>query len=187
MNLNETINKRASIRKFKDKKVPFGKVLEAIDSAIKTPLAGNISTLKFVIVTDPDAKQRIAEYADQLWISEADTLVIVCSEMKSLTNVYGEHAKDYAKQQVGAAIQNFLLRITDLGLASCWVGSYLEHEIKNTLKIPVDVVVEAILPIGYSDEKSKPKKKVSLEHTLYWDKWKQSKKPTLLKDPTTKD
>ena len=187
MKLTEAINKRASIRKFKDKKVKFGDVLEAIDAAIKTPLAGNISTLKFVIVTDPDAKQRIAEYADQLWLTDADTLVVVCSEMKSLTNVYGEHANGYAKQQVGAAIQNFLLRITDLGLASCWIGSYLDYEVKNVLKIPADVSVEAILPVGYPDEKSKPKKKVSLEHTLYWDKWKQGKKPSIRHDPTTRD
>lgn len=182
----EAVDKRTSIRKFKDKKVNFSDVLEAIDAALKTPLAGNISTLKFVIITDPDTKEKIAEYADQLWLADADTLVVVCSKMEQLERMYKERARDYAKQQVGAAIQNFLLRITELGLASCWVGAYLDHEIKNVLTIPGEIVIEAILPVGHPDEKPKPKKKISLEHAIYWDKWKQSKKPTLTKDPATR-
>ncbi|HLC54595.1 MAG TPA: nitroreductase family protein [Candidatus Nanoarchaeia archaeon] len=186
MKLTEAINKRTSIRKFKDKKVKFGDVLEAIDAALKTPLAGNISTLKFIIITDPDTKEKIAEYADQLWLADADTLVVVCSEMGQIERMYKERGHDYAKQQVGAAIQNFLLCITEIGLASCWVGAYLDHEIKNLLRIPGEIVVEAILPVGHPDEKPKPKKKVSLEHAIYWDKWKQNKKPTLTKDPATR-
>lgn len=187
MKLTDAIEKRMSIRKFKDKKVKFGDVLEAINAALYTPLAGNISTLKFVIVTEPDTKQKIAEHADQLWIADADTIVVVCSDTTHLKTIYDERAHDYAKQQVGAAIQNFLLRITDLGLASCWIGAFLEHEIKNVLKMKGDdLSVEAILPIGHPGEKTKAKNKPSLESAISWEKWNQKKKPTLSKDPSTR-
>ncbi len=187
MKLTDAIEKRMSIRKFKDKKVDFGDVLEIINSSLQTPLAGNISTLKFVIVTEPDMKQKIAEYSDQLWISEADTVIVVCSNTSRLKALYDNRAKDYARQQVGAAIQNFLLRATDMGLASCWVGAFTESEIASALSIKGDdISIEAILPLGYPAEKPMAKKKVSLENAIFWEKWGQTKKPTLRKDPTTR-
>lgn len=187
MKLTEAIEKRVSIRKFKEKKVNFGDVIEMINAAIQTPLAGNISTLRFVVITEPNIKQNIAEYADQLWIAYADTIVIVCSDTSRLKALYDNRAHDYAKQQVGAAIQNLLLRATDLGLASCWVGAFLDNEIRNILRMKGDdVTIEAIIPLGYADEKPKQKKKAALENIIYWDKWGQTKKPTLTKDPSTR-
>jgi nitroreductase len=186
MKLTDAIEKRMSIRKYKDKKVDFGDVLEIINSALQTPLAGNISTLKFVIVTEPDTKQKIAEHSDQLWIADADIVVVLCSDISRLKALYDNRAKDYAKQQVGAAIQNFLLRATDLGLASCWVGAFNENEMNSALSIKGDdISIEAILPLGYPAEKPSPKKKAPLENAIFWEKWRQTKKPTLRKDPAT--
>ena len=59
MKLDDTIDKRRSIRKFSDKKVRWDLVLEAIDAALKAPYAGNINNLKFVIVESQKLKDRI--------------------------------------------------------------------------------------------------------------------------------
>lgn len=185
MKLLEAIEKRRSIRKFKDKIVKWSDVLEAIDAALKAPLAGNIDTLKFIIVTDQDTKNELAGYADQAWISQADTLVIACSDDAQLERMYDARAQTYARQQVGAALQNFLLRLTDLGLASCWVGAYLDKGIQEVLEIPTHIRVEGIFPIGYPDEKPHPVKKEALESRIYWDKWNVKKRPTIARDPKT--
>ena len=185
MTLTSIMEKRRSIRKFKSKAVKLSHVIEIMDAGLNTPLAGNISTLKFIVLTDQNMKNNIAEYSDQHWISSADTIIVVCSDETRLKTTYKEHATVYAKQQVGAAVQNMLLRITELGLGACWVGSYLEYEIKNILDIPSHVNIEAIIPIGYADEKPKAKHKESLENNIFWDKWNVRKKPTLIKDPKT--
>lgn len=52
MDFNKVIEERHSVRKFKPKRVNFGDILEAIDSAIKGPFAGNQNNLKFMIVED---------------------------------------------------------------------------------------------------------------------------------------
>jgi len=185
MDLVNAVEKRRSIRKFKNKRVKWADVLEAIDSALKAPLAGNINSLKFLIITDQETKNDISEYADQAWISESDLIVAVCSDEARLKTTYGERSTAYAKQQTGAAIQNFLLRITDLNLGACWIGAYLEHEIKNLLHIPDHINIEALIPVGYPDEKPKPVKKESLENCIYWDKWSIKKRPTVVNDPKT--
>ena len=45
-----------------------------------------------------------------------------------------------------------MLKATDLGLHSCWVGSFDEFALSRILKIPDNVLPELIITIGYSDE-----------------------------------
>ena len=187
MEFNEILNKRCSIREFSTKPVKWDKVLEAIDAACQSPFAGNINNLKFIIVENQDLKNKITECCQQDWIADAPIIVVVCSDETQLTIMYDERGKIYSKQQVGAAIQTFLLKIIDLGLSSCWVGSYTDENIKSCLKIPQKINIEAVLPIGYKSRTCKPKKlrKKPLEEVILWESWKNEKKPKTLKDPTT--
>lgn len=188
MKTQEAIESRSSIRDFSNKKVKFDLVLEAIDAANQAPFAGNINNLKYLIVETQANKNIIAEYAQQYWINESQWIVIVCSEFKKLDELYQDRAQMYAKQQAGAAIENMLLRITDLGLASCWVGAFADDGIKAHFKIPDNWEIEAILPIAYPSNKlHKHARKIDLEKKIFWEKWNVDKKPKSYpnKDPST--
>ncbi|NCN99173.1 hypothetical protein COU62_00765 [Candidatus Pacearchaeota archaeon CG10_big_fil_rev_8_21_14_0_10_35_219] len=186
MNFDKVIDSRRSIRSFKTKKVKYSKVLEAIDAARKAPTAGNTPTLVYIIIENPQLKDKIAELSDQHWIADAGIIVLVCSDDHALESIYFDRGKTYARQQAGAAIQNFLLKITDLSLSSCWVGSFSDKLIKQIVGIPNHIQLEAILPVGYAAEKPRFPKKGSLEKSLYWEKWFIRKRPTPFKDPPTK-
>lgn len=178
MKTQESIESRTSIREFSNKSVKFGLVLEAIDAANHAPFAGNINNLKFLIIETQENKNLIAEYSQQYWLNEAQWIVLVCSEIKKLSELYQDSAQKYAKQQAGAAIENMLLRITDLGLASCWVGAFAEGGIKAHFKIPENWEIEAILPIAYPKNKiNKHARKIDLEKKIFWEKWDKKEKP----------
>lgn len=178
MKTQEAIESRTSIREFSNKTVKFGEILEAIDAANQAPFAGNINNLKFLIVETQENKNLIAEFAQQYWINESQWIVLVCSEIKKLEELYQDKALSYSKQQTGAAIQNMLLRITDLGLASCWVGAFADDGIKAHFKIPTGWEIEAILPIAYPKNKNiKHSRKTKLESKIFWEKWNVDKKP----------
>ncbi len=188
MKTQEAIESRSSIREFSNKSVKFGEILEAIDAANHAPFAGNINNLKFLIIENQENKNVIAEFSQQFWIADAQWIVLVCSEIKKLEGLYQDRAQSYSKQQAGAAIENMLLRITDLGLASCWIGSFAEDGIKSRFKIPKGWEIEAILPIAYPKNKNnKPQRKTKLESKIFWEKWDAGKKPTKFpnKDPST--
>lgn len=188
MKTQEAIESRSSIREFSNKSVKFDLVLEAIDAANHAPFAGNINNLKFLIIEEQENKNIVAEFAQQFWIAEAQWIVIVCSEIKKLENLYQDSAQKYSKQQSGAAIENMLLRLTDQGLASCWVGTFSEKEMKSHFKIPDDWEIEAIIPIAYPKNKiRKPARKTDLDKKIFWENWKMDKKPTKYpnKDPST--
>lgn len=183
MEFDSVIEKRHSVRSFKDKKASWKSVLEAIDAANQGPFADNRNPLKFLIIEEEHTIQKVAELAGQLWINESTILLFVCSDDTHLENLHGERGKRYARQQSGAAIQTFLLKLTDLGLASCWVGAFTDEQIKQHLKIPSHIEIEAMIPIGY--EKVKPtqrRRKKALENSLFWEKWDEKKRPTLFNE-----
>ena len=64
------------------------------------------------------------------------------------------------------------LKITELGLSTCWIGAFDENPIKRALHIPDKVKVEAILPIGYEMGKSFIKEKISLKRIIRFNDWK---------------
>ena len=81
------------------------------------------------------------------------------------------------------SFQNFLLKIEDVGLSTCWVGHFVESQIKRELKVPKEVNVEAVFPIGFEYEKKRARKaKIDLDRILYFNKYgqKEMKEPKKL-------
>lgn len=155
MDLDKAIKSRRSVRKFKSKKPDWRDIVEAIDAARYAPIAGGNYVLRFILVDDPEKIKKITAACQQDFVGQTQYLVVACSNSERLTNPYGKNGEIYSRQQAGAAMQNFLLKIQDFGLATCWVGYFVESQIKNTLNIPKGVNIEAVFPIGY--EYSKPK------------------------------
>ncbi|MBX4196316.1 nitroreductase family protein [Candidatus Pacearchaeota archaeon] len=183
MKFDEVIEKRKSVRSFKSTPASWKDVLEAIDAALQSPFAGNLNHLKFLIVENKETIEKIGEFAHQLWINEAGILVLALSDDTHLEHLYGHRGRVYSRQQAGAAIEHFLLKITDMGLASCWVGAYSDELIKQLLEIPAHIQIEAILPVGYEKGRNPKTPKRSLESALLWEKWNMKRRPELFPDP----
>ncbi len=184
MQLDKTIQSRHSVRKFKSKKPDWRDIIECIDAARYAPIAGGIYSLKFILVDDKEKIQKIAKASQQDFIATAHYVVVACTNPTRTINSYGERGKRYCKQQAGAGIQNFLLKIEELGLSACWVGAFVDDQIKSILKIPADVDVEAIFPIGYEFEKKRTQKmKIEVDRILYFNEYKNKKmkKPGIVK------
>ncbi len=177
MDLDKAIKSRKSAKKFKNKKPDWKDIIECVDSMRYAPMAGGNFSLKFIIVDDKEKIHKIAKAAQQNFISEADYVLVVVSLGSRTTTSYGKRGEIYLRQQAGAAIQNFLLKIQEKGLATCWVGHFVENQIKRELKIPEDVSVEAVFPIGYTSPEimKKEKKKISMDGVLYFNKYENKK------------
>lgn len=176
MELIEAIESRTSVKKFKKQKPDWRDIIEAIDTTRYAPMAGNNFTLRFIMVDEPKKIERIAEASQQPFITQTHYVVVVVSNPARPTNAYGERGEIYSRQQAGAAIQNFLLRLHELGLATSWIGHFAEDQIKDLLKIPEGHNVEALFPIGKEFNKiSKRKLKTDLNNVLYFNEFKNKK------------
>jgi nitroreductase len=54
---------------------------------------------------------------------------------------------------VSIALENMVLAATGEGLGTCWIGGFIEEEVKRLLEIPESFRVVAILSLGYPREK----------------------------------
>ena len=177
MDLDKAIESRHSVRDFKEaKRVNYKEVIDAISSAAKAPLAGNLSTLRFVIVSNKQKIKDLAIASQQDFIAKAGYVIVVCSDKKSLERYYYERADRYAKQQAGAAIQNMLLKLTELGLGTCWIGAYSDESVKRILSIPENIDVEAIFPIGYEADTSRERiPRHDINNLIFFEKYKEKR------------
>lgn len=179
MKLDEAIRKRRCIRSFSQKPVSWAKLALVLEAATHAPCAGGISTVRLIIVSDKEKKKEIADACQQPFVSQASFLIVVCSETSQIERFYGERAKMYLRQQAGAAIQNMLLKATDLGLAGCWVGAFADDLVKRALKIPIDVQVEAVIPIAnplkqkVSRQRKEKLNLTELKRIVWYEKYNQ--------------
>ncbi|MBU4308270.1 MAG: nitroreductase family protein [Nanoarchaeota archaeon] len=176
MKVDRAIKSRKSTRKFNSKKPDWKDILECIDSMRYAPMAGGNFSLKIIIVSDLQKISQLAESAQQEFLKQAKYVLVVCSKKARTINAYEEQGKIYARQQAGAAIENFLLKIEEKKLATCWVGHFVDSQVKRVLRIPEDVDVEALLPIGYEFEKRYTRRaKVDIDRILYFEEYDKNK------------
>ena len=176
MELDKAIKGRSSVKKFNSKKPDWRDIIECIDVARYAPMAGGSYSPKFIIVDDPEKIKQIAEASQQHFIATAHYVVVACSNQGRTANAYGKQGEIYSRQQAGSAIQNFLLKIEEVGLSTCWVGYFVESQVKKTLAIPEGINVEAIFPIGFEYEKKRTRKApIDLDRILYFNSYGQTK------------
>jgi len=180
MDLDKAIKERHSVRRYTSKAPDWRDIIKALDSARLAPLAGNIPTIKFILVTEQDKIQKLADACQQDFVGTAKYIIAVCTDSQQSVRSYDERAKMYARQQAGAAIENFLLKLTDLGLSTCWVGAFSDEQVKRILQVPEEDEVEALLPVGYEmPPKSKQRTKPALDSILYFNTWKNKYMKTI--------
>ena len=185
MDLDKAIKNRHSVRNYSTKKVNWRDIIKAIDLARLAPLAGNIPTLKFILVTEDDKIKGLADACQQDFVGTAEYVLLVCTDATQATRSYDARGQKYAAEQAGAAIENLLLKLTDLGLATCWVGALNDAQVRGILQIPENVIINGLFPIGYEmPPKTKQKPKPDLNSILYFNVWK-NKYMKKLRKPST--
>jgi nitroreductase len=68
---------------------------------------------------------------------------------------------------------NMLLAVADRGLGACWVGMFREDALRKSFDIPIHIIPVAIIPVGHTKSKEKPRKRKSLEEIVYQEKFGQ--------------
>lgn len=173
MNVLDCIKTRRSIRKYKDKQVPWDDIVNILQAGRMAPSAGNILNWKFIVVKDDGKRKAIAEAcSQQWWMEQAPIHIVVVAEPEKCERFYGARGRRfYTLQNVAAAVENMLLAANSLGLGSCWVGAFDEDALRTILILPEQVDVHAVITIGYADEKPQLPPRPRIEHVIYFEKW----------------
>ncbi|MAG39108.1 nitroreductase [Candidatus Woesearchaeota archaeon] len=172
MNIFECIRNRRSIRKYTEQPIEFDKLTKIIEAGTFAPSAGNMQNWRFVLVTDKNVIKNVHEHClHQEVVYNAQALIVVCGLTEKAERLYGLRGKRlYTIQNCACAIQNMLLEAHALGLGTCWVGAFNEDKINSIFNIPENARPQAIITIGYPNEKPKHDRK-DLSSVVYFNNY----------------
>jgi nitroreductase len=162
--LIETILNRRSIRQYTDQDIPEDVLTAILEAARQAPSAINLQPWHFIVVTEPQLKQQLADGRYNQFIPKCPVTIIGCANTS--VTVKSPYLKElYEKYQlsivdVSIALQNIVIAAWALGVGSCWIGDFREQHVKSLLQIPDHWRVVALLTLGYpiNPPQSKTKK-----------------------------
>ena len=170
MDTFEAIVTRRSIRKYMDVPVEWDKIGTILEAAKWTPSSGNIQNWKIIVVLAPETRHKIAEAClQQWWMETAPVHMIVCAEPDKVKQHYGLRGERlYSVQNCAATTMNMMLAAHNMGMGTCWVGAFIEERLKDILSIPDQVRPQAVITLGYADERPNPPARFTLEDIMFF-------------------
>ena len=168
MELTEAIRQRYSCRNYLDKPIEKQKLELVTEAARLAPSAKNLQDWRFVVVTDTDTKTRLAQAANnQMFLAKAGAIIVACSNCTETMSC----GQRIGPIDVAIALDHITLRATDLGLATCWIGSFYPDKVRPILGIPDEVDIVELMGLGYPADESHQAVRVDMEQIVSYEKW----------------
>ena len=160
MQVYEATLKRRSIRRFKDKAVPYEALEKCIDAARLAPSGRNQQVCEYIVINDakvlpgifeniggsaklpPDKGGPRPEQAPKAY-----TIVLINKTWEGDAN-----RRRVTMVDVGLAAENIMLTALEQGLGFCPILMFNEADIKLLLEIPDTYDIALVIIMGYPDE-----------------------------------
>jgi len=178
---DDILNSRQSVRSFQSTPVAHQDLLAICEAARSAPSACNSQTWRFVAVTQSETIKQITKEAmrpviPNRWLEQTPLLIVGCSQLDLIANRIGSRITgiEYYQIDLGIAMEHMVLKATELGLGTCWIGWFAEERVKKILDIPKRIKASVMLAIGYSKEApTKTRSRKPMEQILFSEKWGQ--------------
>jgi len=168
MTILEVIRKRYSCRAYKDKSIEPEKLEQIFEAARLAPSAKNLQDWRFVIVTDRENKRKLAEAANnQKFLENAGVILIACSNSRDVMRC----GQAIGPIDVAIALEHIALQAAELGLATCWIGSFYPEKVRPIVGIPKDIDIIELMALGYPADSPKKPKREPINKILCYEKW----------------
>ena len=157
MTFDEIVKSRRSIRKYQDKPVSDADLTAVLEAGRMAPSARNAQDWFFTAVRNADTREKLAAACcEQSMVAEAPvTLVVWHTQNRTM-----QCGQPVAAVDTSIALTFMMLKATELGLGTCWLGAFHEAEVRALLGLPADAVLVAVTPLGWPDEQpaARPRK-----------------------------
>lgn len=152
---------RRSIRRFLPAPVEKEKLLACLEAARLAPSAHNAQPWRFIVVDDPELKDRLAAaafsgiYSGSKFAAQAPVLLVLLAKLDFVADRLGARLQGvpFHSLDMGIAGEHIVLQAEELGLATCWMGWFSYPAVRKVLKIPKKHKIVALMPLGYAEKR----------------------------------
>lgn len=173
MDIFHAFRNRRSIRQYKNTHVEREKIEQVLDAARLAPSWRNLQCWRFLVLTCPEKiGVLLSAFADdnpgKKAFLQAPVAIVACANpSESGLN----HGIEYFVADTAIAFEHICLAAHALGLGTCWMGVFDETDMKAKLKIPDNVRIVGVTPLGYPDQEPKPRPRKELSEIAFFDEW----------------
>lgn len=176
MELFEAITARCSYRgRYLPEPVSREDLQRIMEAGLAAPSGCNKQTTGLIAVDDPAVLAQIFEIMCNPFCKTAPAVICVTTKrIAAYRDGWGKE-RCYGVQDYSAAIENMLLAVTALGLASCWIEGHVTdadeqgRRIAALLDVPADESLICVLPVGKPAEQMKRVRKKPFEaRARFW-------------------
>ncbi len=169
MTVLEAIRQRYSCRAYRDRPVEQDKLAQVLEAARLAPSARNMQDWRFVVVTDSQTKRHVAEVTNRPDVfAKAGAIIAACSNSDYVMRC----GQAIGPIDVSIALEHICLQATELGLGTCWIGSFDPEKVRTILGIPADIAVIELMTVGYpADSRPEPKRE-PMGKIVSYESWK---------------
>jgi nitroreductase len=196
MEFEQVVRKRRMVRHFTDEPVSREVLERVLALARHAPSAGFTQGQSFVVVTEPEMKQKLAVLCDEQsyvargwhpWISEAPVLIVPCTSEAAYHRRYQEADKvqndgteiewpvPFWFMDGGCAVMVLLLAVVNEGLSAGFAGVWDLDALRGLLGIPAEVTPLGVIPVGYGaadvPSPSLKRGRKPQEEWRHWERW----------------
>ena len=168
MRVLELIRKRYSCRAYQDRPVEQEKLAQIFEAARLAPSAKNLQDWRFIAVTDKETKRKVAASTNRPEVfGRAGVIIAACSNSDYVMKC----GQPVGPIDVAIALEHISLQAAELGLATCWIGSFSVEAVRQVLGIPQDVAIIELMALGYPANGRRETKREPIENIVCYERW----------------
>lgn len=159
MNVYGAILKRRSIRRFKDKAVPYEVLEKCIDAGRVAPSGRNQQVCEYIVINDVKVLPGVFENIGGMAKAPPDkggprpeqapkayTIILINKKLED------EKRRRVTLYDAGMAAENIMLTALEQGIGCCPILIFNESNLKLLLDIPETYDIALVISMGYPDE-----------------------------------
>ncbi len=171
MDFYDVVRKRLSVRSYRPDPVPEDVLNRVLEAGRLAPSAKNYQPWKFIIVKNPTVRQALVPACrGQGSVGQAPVVICACCVMDQVWKGMGGYWSAEAVD-ITIALEHMILAAAAEGLGTCWIGAFLEAEVKKVLAIPDGVKPIALTPLGFPARESRAQPRKPLSEIVCYDKY----------------
>jgi nitroreductase len=155
------------------------KILACLEAARLAPSAENVQPWRFLVIDDPEIKQKYAAsvfsgiYSFSRFAARAPVLIVILARPDLLANRIGRQVQgvSFYLIDIGISGEHLALQAEELGLGTCWIGWFNSRRTRKFFHIPRPYKVVCVMSLGYPDSRfPREKKRKNLEEIAFFNR-----------------
>jgi len=166
MEFSEVIQKRYSSRAYLDQAVEKEKVDQILEAGRLAPTACNRQPFKIVVLSTEGKKEELKEIFRAGFIIDAPIILGIFAKPDAAW-VRGD-GHNYYDVDAAIAFDHMILAAADIGLGTCWIGSFDPTAVKEYFGLGKEYEPVAFTPLGIAADVKTDRGRMSTEDLVVY-------------------